>query len=70
MVKKQYQEGIAAVEGKLLRQMAEDAFKALESSIALNKAYESRIENLETALAAYKGMWQFKFSGWGEQETK
>lgn len=41
-------------ENTMFRQMAEDAFKALESSIALNKAYQARIKDLETALAFYK----------------
>ena len=29
----------------------------------------SRIANLETTLNMYKGMWNFRFSGWGQQNV-
>ena len=41
-------------ENTMFRQMANDAFGALESSVALNKVYQARIKDLETALAFYK----------------
>lgn len=28
-----------------------------------------RIKDLETALAIYKNMWDFKFAGWGQREV-
>jgi hypothetical protein len=28
-----------------------------------------RIKDLETALEMYKGMWDLKFSGWGQQKV-
>lgn len=32
-------------------------------------AQESRIANLETTLNMYKGMWNLRFSGWGQQNV-
>lgn len=32
-------------------------------------AQESRIANLETTLNMYKGMWNLRFSGWGQQDA-
>lgn len=29
----------------------------------------ARIANLETALEMYKGMWNLRFSGWGQQNV-
>lgn len=45
-----------------------------ESDIALYAedvvmAQASRIANLETALEMYKGMWNLRFSGWGQQDV-
>jgi hypothetical protein len=45
-----------------------------ESDIALYHedvvmAQASRIANLETALETYKGMWNLRFSGWGQQKV-